>query len=349
MSPANATATGDGYTLVENASLEGRNTFRVPARANLLVDVHKPAALAELFGYAMLKTQPVLVLGEGSNILFTRDWPGVVLSLATRGIEVLEDDGERARVRVAAGENWNDFVHWSLGRGFRGLENLVLIPGTVGAAPIQNIGAYGTEVREFIAHVEAWDRRQSCGVRLDNAGCAFAYRDSLFKRERDRYVVTAVEFVLPRRRELRIDYAGVTGELALLGAGEPTAPRVAEAITRIRRRKLPDPAVTGNAGSFFKNPLVATNVAEALLHSHPALPHWPAEPGRTKLSAAWLIEQCGLRGTREGDAGISASHALVLVNHGHATGAQLGALAERVRGEVAARFGVELEAEPLVV
>ncbi|MEO7755117.1 MAG: FAD-binding protein, partial [Dokdonella sp.] len=146
-----ASAEGDGYTIIENASLQGRNTLRVPARANLLIDVRKPAALQELFGYAMLRTQPLLVLGEGSNILFTRDWPGVVLSITARGITVVDDDSERGRLRVEAGENWNDFVHWSLGHGFAGLENLVLIPGTVGAAPIQNIGAYGVEVREFIA------------------------------------------------------------------------------------------------------------------------------------------------------------------------------------------------------
>ena len=226
-----AIAEGDGYTLVENAPLQGRNSFRVPARAAMLVDVRKPAALAELSGYAMLASHPVLVLGEGSNILFTRDWPGVVLSIAARGIRVLEDDGRTARVRVEAGENWNDFVHWSLGRGFAGLENLALIPGTVGAAPIQNIGAYGTEVREFTHCVEAWDSEAGQWARLDNAHCAFAYRDSVFKHEPGRYIVTAVEFDLPRSREPRIDYAGVREELAALGPGDATPSRVAEAVT----------------------------------------------------------------------------------------------------------------------
>ncbi len=197
--PDTAIAQGDGYTIVEHASLQGRNTFHVPARAQLLIDVRKPAALAELFGYAMLQTQPLLVLGEGSNVLFTRDWPGVVLAIAAHGIRIVEDQGESAIVRVEAGENWNAFVHWSIGHGFAGLENLVLIPGTVGAAPIQNIGAYGVEVREFIAGVEAWDRDERRLLRLDNGDCAFGYRDSLFKRQRDRYIVTAVEFALPRR------------------------------------------------------------------------------------------------------------------------------------------------------
>lgn len=344
-----ATAEGDGYTIIENGSLQGRNTLRVPARTNLLIDVRKATALQELFGYAMLKTQPLLVLGEGSNILFTRDWPGVVLSMHARGITILDEDSDRGRLRVEAGENWNDFVHWSLGHGFAGLENLVLIPGTVGAAPIQNIGAYGVEVREFIAAVEAWDRTLAQIVRFTKAQCAFGYRESLFKRERDRYVVTAVEFELPRRHVLRIDYSGVREELATLGVSEPSALHVAEAVARIRTRKLPNPALIGNAGSFFKNPLVDNAVAVALKHAHPALPAWPAGEERSKLSGAWLIEACGFKGQRDGDAAVSDQHALVLVNHGNATGAQLWALAERIRAGVRARFGVEIEPEPLIV
>jgi UDP-N-acetylmuramate dehydrogenase len=343
-----ATAEGDGYTLVENASLQGRNTFRVPARAAMLIDVRKPLALAELFGYAMLKTQPLLVLGEGSNILFTRDWPGVVLSIAARGIALLDDDGVHARVRVEAGESWNDFVRWSIGHGYRGLENLVLIPGTVGAAPIQNIGAYGVEVREFVAVVEAWDRREARLVRIDNADCAFGYRDSLFKHERDRYVVTAVEFTLPRERELRIGYAGIAEELAELGVGEPTPATVAEAIARIRTRKLPNPALIGNAGSFFKNPLVDNELAASLHGQYPDLPNWPAG-SLTKLSAAWMIESCGFKGLQDGPAAVSEQHALILVNRGDASGKQIHALAQRIRDGVRERFGVELEAEPLIV
>ncbi len=344
-----ALAHGDGYTIVEHASLAGRNTFRVPATAQLLIDVRKPAALAELFGYAALKSQPLLVLGEGSNVLFTRDWPGIVLAIAARGIAVLEDRGDAARVRVEAGESWNDFVRWSLAHGFAGLENLVLIPGTVGAAPIQNIGAYGVEVREFIAAVEAWDRREARLVRLDNDQCAFGYRDSRFKRERERYVVTAVEFDLPRERALRLDYAGVREELAALGMTEPTPSNVAEAVARLRTRKLPNPALTGNAGSFFKNPLVTADEAQRLRRDHPDLPAWPAGDGGAKLSAAWLIESLGFKGERAGDAGVSERHALVLVNHGRASGAEIWALAERIRGEVRARYGVLLEPEPLVI
>jgi UDP-N-acetylmuramate dehydrogenase len=346
--PDAAIAQGDGYTIVERASLQGRNTFHVPARAELLIDVRKPAALAELFGYAMLHEQPLLVLGEGSNVLFTRDWPGVVLAIAAHGICVLDDRGDSAIVRVEAGENWNEFVRWSVGHGFAGLENLVLIPGTVGAAPIQNIGAYGVEVREFVTRVEAWDRQARRLLYLSNVDCTFGYRDSVFKRQRDRYVVTAVEFELPRRRELRLGYAGVAEELAALGVVEPTPATVAEAIARIRTRKLPNPALIGNAGSFFKNPLVDADTASRLLSECPALPAWPAADGSVKLSAAWLIEACGYKGIREGDAGLSAQHALVLVNHGHASGAQLWALAERVQAGVRERFKISLEPEPLI-
>jgi len=342
-------AHGDGYAIIENASLRGRNTFGVDARAAMLVEVVKPEALAELFGYAMLRTQDVLVLGEGSNLLLTRDWPGVALSIAARGIRVLDDDGRRVRVRVEAGEHWNDFVHWSLGRGFAGLENLALIPGTVGAAPIQNIGAYGVEVREFVAEVETWDRVDARFVHFDNAQCEFAYRDSLFKRQRDRHVVVAVTFSLPRERELQLEYAGVREELAAMRVETPTHATVAEAIVRLRTRKLPDPARIGNAGSFFKNPLLDDAVANALRREHSDLPAWPGGNGKTKLSAAWLIERAGFKGMRDGDAGISERHALVLVNHGHASGAQLWALAQRVRDGVRKRFGVELEAEPRVV
>ena len=339
----------EGVTLVAEASLEGRNTLRVPARAGLAADVRDPSAIGELLALPALRELPLLVLGEGSNILFAHDWPGLVLTVATRGIAVLGEDGGRVRVRVAAGENWNDFVRWSLGHGLAGLENLVLIPGTVGAAPIQNIGAYGVEAGEFIHAVEAFDRDAGTSVRLGNEACAFAYRDSVFKRTRDRYIVTAVEFDLPRRHEPRIGYAGIVDELSALGATEPTPLAVAEAVARLRTRKLPDPALIPNAGSFFKNPHVPVDLADALAGDHPGLPCWPGGEGRCKLSAAWLIEQGGFKGYRDGDAGISGRHALVLVNHGRASGADLLRVARHVATGVHARFGVKLEAEPRIV
>ncbi len=341
-------ATEPGYTIVENASLEGRNTFRVPARAEILIDVRRPEALADVLAIPYVRKNPLQILGGGSNMLFTRDWPGTVVSIATHDIRIVDDHGQAALVRVEAGENWNEFVHWSLSRGFVGLENLVLIPGSVGAAPIQNIGAYGREVSQFITSVEAWDRQAAQLVRLDNASCRFGYRDSLFKREPDRYVITAVEFLLPREGDLRTDYAGIAEELAAMNRAA-SATTVAEAVARLRTRKLPNPAVIGNAGSFFKNPLVATDVALELQREHPALPTWSAAEGARKISAAWMIEASGMKGVRDGDAGVSDQHALVLVNHGRATGAQVWALAQRVQAKVFERFRVMLEPEPIIV
>ena len=339
-----------GSQLAENVSLAGRNTFRVPARAAMMADVSHPDALPELFDFAMLRDGPVMVLGEGSNLLFAGDFPGVVVCLAMHGARVLRDDGDSVLVRAEAGLNWNDLVHWTLGRGLCGLENMALIPGTVGASPIQNIGAYGVEVRQFIETVEAFHRGTGQFKRLSNADCGFGYRDSVFKADLEAWVVTAVEFRLPRERPLQLDYAGVREELAAMGVDSPRAPHVAEAISRIRVRKLPNPALVGNAGSFFKNPVLPLADAEALAAAHPGLPVFPAgPPERRKVSAAWLIEQAGWKGFREGDAGVSAQHALVLVNHGSATGAQLLDLARRVAASVRERFGVALEPEPRII
>jgi UDP-N-acetylmuramate dehydrogenase len=357
-----AGASGHGFRLVENARLDARNTFGIPARAPMLVEVSDAAALPELFGYAMLRDGPVLVLGGGSNLVFAGDPEGAVLSLGGQRIEVAGDDGDIAIVRADAGVEWHALVLWTLGRGLAGLENLALIPGTVGAAPIQNIGAYGVEVAERIHAVEAFDRRAMRMARLDAAACAFAYRDSLFKRDPDRHVVTAVEFALSRHAPPKLDYAGLGEELAAMGIAAPRASQVAEAVVRIRRRKLPDPAVLGNAGSFFKNPIVPAALAEALRAEHPKAPVYPVAPfpadaaahgeaagARAKLSAAWLIEQCGWKGHRDGDAGVAEGHALVLVNHGRATGAQLLDLARRIAGSVRERFGVAIEPEPRIV
>jgi len=345
--PAEQTDMG-GYTLIENAPLVARNTMRVAARAKLLADVRDAGKLPELLDFPVVRNGPLLVLGEGSNLLLTGDFEGTVIAMATRGVQV-EQDGEVARIAVAAGERWDDFVRWTLGQGFAGLENLILIPGTVGAAPIQNIGAYGTEVAEFVESVEAWDLREQRVVSLDNATCAFSYRHSLFKRVPGRYIVTAVRFALPRQRELRLDYAGIREHLAHMGIDQPAPYHVAEAVVHLRTRKLPDPAVIGNAGSFFKNPIVDAAIAESLKREHPALVAWPGADGRCKLSAAWLIEASGFKGHREGDAGISNRHALVLVNHEQASGGELWALAQKVIAGVEAKFGVRLEPEPVVV
>ena len=352
----------EAFRLAENAPLDARNTFGIAARAPMLVEVADVATMPELFGYAMLRNGPVLVLGGGSNMLFAGDPPGAVLALARQRIEMIED-GDVAIVRADAGVQWHALVLWTLGHGLSGLENLALIPGTVGAAPIQNIGAYGVEVGDCIHRVEAFERATGTQQLLDRDACAFAYRDSVFKREPDRYVVTAVEFALSRTPALKLDYAGLGGELAAMGVIAPRASQVAEAVCRIRRRKLPDPAVTGNAGSFFKNPVVAAAQARALQSAHPSLPVFPLAPfpadaalhgviggdDPCKLSAAWLIDACGWKGHRDGDAGVSATHALVLVNHGGATGMQLLDLARRIAGSVQDRFGLMLEPEPRIV
>jgi UDP-N-acetylmuramate dehydrogenase len=343
------------YRIVENARLDARNTFGVAACAPMLVEVADTAALPELFGYAMLRDGPVLVLGGGSNLLFAGDPAATVLALGGQDIRLIEDDGRRAIVRADAGVEWHALVLWTLGHGLAGLENLALIPGTVGAAPIQNIGAYGVEVREHVHVVEAFDRVRGEVVRLTRGDCAFAYRDSIFKRAPDRYVVIAVEFELSRGLQFRLDYAGLADELLAMGidaaALDGVRPsQVAEAVCRIRRRKLPDPAVLGNAGSFFKNPIVPAARAEALKAAHAALPVFRGnDDASRKLSAAWLIDACGWKGFREGDAGVAASHALVLVNHGQASGAQLLDLARRIAASVHERFGVALEPEPRII
>jgi UDP-N-acetylmuramate dehydrogenase len=337
-----------GYTLIENAPLATRNTLRVAARAKLLAEVRDATKLPELLDFPAIRASRPFILGEGSNVLLTSDIDGAVIAMDTRGVHV-EQDGDVARIAVAAGERWDDFVRWTLGQGFAGLENLILIPGTVGAAPIQNIGAYGTEVAEFVESVEAWDLIERRVVTLDRSACAFGYRDSLFKHEPDRFIVTAVRFALPRSHALRLDYAGIREELERMGVDKPAPFHVAEAVVHLRTRKLPDPAVIGNAGSFFKNPIVDAVQGEALKREHDQLVAWPGRDARWKLSAAWLIEAAGFKGVRDGDAGISNRHALVLVNHGKASGQELWAFAQHVIEGVQARFGVRLEPEPMVI
>ncbi len=343
------TIRSSAFTLTEHASLRDRNTLRVDARAAWLADIHDAAAIPDLLGHTALRGTPMLLLGEGSNVLFTGDFDGAVVTMKTRGVEVLDESDDAARIRVAAGEHWDSLVRWTLAHGHAGLENLILIPGSVGAAPMQNIGAYGVEIGEFIESVEAYDLQQRRHAIFRNADCQFGYRDSIFKRNPDHWLITAVTLRLPREWSPRIEYSGVQDELRRMGVERPAPIHVADAVVALRTRKLPDPAVIGNAGSFFKNPLVPAAQAAALRAEHPQLPCWPAPNDTSKLSAAWLIEASGFKGLREGDAGISNRHALVLVNHGCATGPQLWALAQRVRDGVRGRFGVELEPEPRVI
>ena len=332
-----------------DADLTARTSFRVPARVAWLAEVPDVAALPAALADPRVAEGELLVMGGGSNLLFAGPFAGVALVLADDATDVIGDDGECVLVRAGAGRGWHDFVRHTLALGLSGLENLSLIPGTVGAAPIQNIGAYGVELDQRVHAVEAWDRDAGAIVRLAAADCGFAYRDSRFKREPGRWVVTAVEFALARTPRLALGYAGIGAELAAMGIDVPMPMDVSDAVCRIRRGKLPDPAVLGNAGSFFKNPVVPAARADALLAAHPGMPAFAAGDGLRKLSAAWLIDAAGWKGHRAGDAGVAPGHALVLVNHGGATGAELLALARGIAASVEDRFGVALEPEPRIL
>jgi UDP-N-acetylmuramate dehydrogenase len=339
------------YSIAWDVPLAARNTFHLDARARALATVHDAAALPALFAEPRLQGMATMVLGAGSNVLFAAPvYDGCLLHLVCDAARIVEADDDAALVHVEAGFEWDALVDWTLEHGLQGLENLALIPGQSGAAPIQNIGAYGVEVGTFIEGVHAYDRHASGFVRLDREQCRFGYRDSVFKREPERWIVTALDIRLPKHGPPQLGYAGLAEELEAMGNAAPTPYNVATAVRRIRRRKLPDPAVAGNAGSFFKNPVVPQAAAAALQARFPNAPVFrAAQRDERKLSAAWLIEQAGWRGHREGDAGISAQHALVLVNLGHATGAELVALARRVMASVQEKFGVALEPEPRII
>jgi UDP-N-acetylmuramate dehydrogenase len=334
----------------ENVSLAGRNTFHLQANAAAMCDLSNLDDIHQVFELAEAKQLPILVLGEGSNVLFASDYQGLVLCITANQCSILEQNEDQALIRAEAGMVWNDLVHWTLARGWNGLENMALIPGTVGACPIQNIGAYGVEVSEFIETVEAYNRVTGRVKRLNNADCLFAYRDSMFKQQRDEWVITAVEFRLNKQRALKMNYAGVPEELTAMGIEAPRAVHLAEAISRIRSRKLPNPALIGNAGSFFKNPIVSQSVADTIKENYVLAPIFPSGvAGFQKLSAAWLIEQTGWKGYRLGDAGIAEQHALVLVNYGNASGTELLSLAMKVTQSVQDKFNIQLEPEPRII
>ncbi|AXI84265.1 UDP-N-acetylmuramate dehydrogenase [Xylella taiwanensis] len=338
------------WILHANVPLRDLNTFHIQAQARWLLEIIHPTALPQALTHPHIAGLPVLVLGSGSNVLLAANPENCVLHFVNRDVTILEHRINHALVRAGAGMAWHDLVLWSLQQGLSGLENLALIPGTVGACSIHNIGAYGVQVDEFVHVVEAYDQVQGKFVRLPVSECGFAYRDSRFKREPDRYLIVAVEFRLPLLHELKLNYAGITEELEALQITLPEPRDIAQAVINLRRRKLPDPDVLSNAGSFFKNPHLPHAQAEQLRQHYPTLPIYPGEtPASSKLSAAWLIEQCGWKGVREGDAGVAPQHALVLVNYGEATGAELLALARRIAASVQERFGVAIEPEPRLI
>ncbi|MDR1462106.1 MAG: UDP-N-acetylmuramate dehydrogenase [Azoarcus sp.] len=331
-----------------DVDLTALNTFGLPARAKRLLRL-KSADDARAFAAARHDGgEPCLVLGGGSNLVLRGEPLACVLKVEIAGRHKLGEDGEAIIVEAAAGESWHDFVRWTLAEGWPGLENLSLIPGSVGAAPIQNIGAYGLEMAERFDSLDAIDLASGETRRFDAAACRFGYRESAFKQQPGRWLVVAVRFRLPRRWQPLSAYGDIARELAARDIAAPTPLQVSDAVIAIRRRKLPDPAELGSAGSFFKNPVVDARQCAALLAVHPGLPHYPQPDGREKLAAGWLIEQCGWKGRRIGPAGCHTGQALVLVNHGGASGADVLRLAAHIQDDVASRFGVALEIEPVV-
>ncbi|HEX7987312.1 MAG TPA: UDP-N-acetylmuramate dehydrogenase [Duganella sp.] len=330
--------------------LQSLNTFGIAATAQAYLRVTETEQLLGVLADPAWAGLPRLVLGGGSNLLLTGDFPGLVLHIALAGRQVVGGDEHSHLVRAAAGENWHGFVQWTLEQGMGGLENLALIPGTVGAAPIQNIGAYGLETKDVFHSVTVFDPRDGTVYAMDAGACRFGYRDSVFKREAGRHlIILDVTFALPKQWRPNLRYAELAQAVAEQGIAAPSARQVADTVVAIRRRKLPDPAVIGNAGSFFKNPVVTGAQCAALLERFPALVHHLQPDGTEKLAAGWLIDQCGWKGKSLGAAGVYPKQALVLVNNGGATGADVVALARAIQADVLARYGVELEPEPVFV
>ena len=330
----------------ENFDLQKHNTFGVPARARYFLALTTEEDLHLLPG--LLKNQELLILGGGSNILFRKDFEGMVIHPVMKGIRVLDEDRDSVLVRAMAGENWDRFVAWTVEQGWGGLENLSYIPGNTGASPIQNIGAYGVEVKDHIEWVDAMGLADGEYKRFDQAACRFGYRDSIFKNEwKGLVLVVSVVFRLMKRPVFRTDYAQLEDELQR--SGRTGLADIRAAVINIRKRKLPDPAVTGNAGSFFKNPVIPLSDYETLRREFPEIPGYPADENRIKTAAAWRIDQCEWKGYREGDAGVHPLQPLVLVNHGKATGQDIFNLSEKILESVRKKFGIVLEREVTVI
>jgi len=333
--------------LLRNADLKPYNTFGIAAKAELLARLGSVADLRSLLTVPELAGRPRLVLGGGSNLLFTHDFQGVVLLNEIPGIDVINEDERTVLVKAGAGVVWHDLVLHCVQRGLGGIENLSLIPGKVGAAPMQNIGAYGVEIKDTFHSLEALRISDGEVITFDKAACNFGYRESFFKREgRDRFVILNVTFQLNKApHALNTSYGNITDELERMGITQPTIMDVSNAVIAIRRSKLPDPTVLGNAGSFFKNPVVPKALAEKIKASYPDAVAYPAGDGLMKLAAGWLIEKAGWKGHRAGACGVHDRQALVIVNHGGATGQAVYDLSEQVLQSVKDRFGVELERE----
>jgi len=336
-------------------SLRPFNSFGLPAVADALVRIRSDADVRRLLEHPELGTRPKLVLGGGSNIVLTRDPSAVVLKVEVLGRRLVAETDEAWVVEFGAGETWHDAVAWCVDQGWHGLENLALIPGTVGAAPVQNIGAYGLELADRFHSLDAVDLVTGRGVQLDARACAFAYRDSVFKRPAidgglaGKSVITRVRLRLPRPWQPVLGYLDIERRMQETGNHQPDARTLFDWVCAIRRAKLPDPREIGNAGSFFKNPVVTAEQCRDIIARDPHIVHYPLDDGRFKLAAGWMIDACGWKGKTIGGAGVYERQALVLVNRGGATGAEVVTLARAIQESVYGRFGIRLEPEPVLM
>lgn len=340
--------------ILTNHQLQDLNTFGIAVSAQYFVPITTEEILLQLIATEAFQNAPHLVLGGGSNVLFTENFNGYVLHNQLKGVTVINHSTESVVVRVMSGENWHSFVQYCIKHDWGGIENLSLIPGTVGATPIQNIGAYGVEVKDVIHTVEAIDLRTGIHRQFTADECVFGYRESIFKTQyKNQYFITAVTFRLqPQPQQFELSYTAMLETLQstnYMGEGYLNVRAVSEAVCHIRRTKLPDPAVLGNGGSFFKNPEVDSSFFAHLQQQYPTIPHYPISPQKIKIPAAWLIEQCGWKGKRVGNAGTHQHHALVLVNYGGATGNEIATVASLIQAAVAQKFNIHIQPEVSIV
>ena len=326
-----------------NQSLAKLNTFGIDQKASRLIWAH---SADEISNYVKHHGAPALVLGGGSNMLLTKDVEGDVLKVDIHGRRVVFEDDDKVHIRFGAGENWHEVVLWTLMQGLGGIENLSLIPGNCGTAPVQNIGAYGVELKDVFVHCEGVMVEDGSFFKIDKEAAQFGYRNSVFKNElKGKAIITRVTLELTKRNHrIRTDYGAISSELDKMGITEPTPKQISDVVVGIRQSKLPDPKEIGNSGSFFKNPVVSEEKAAALAERFPNMPSYPAEGG-TKLAAGWIIDQCGWKGYRKDDAGVHKNQALVLVNYGQAKGDEIFTLAKAIMDDVYNRFGIQLEPE----
>jgi UDP-N-acetylmuramate dehydrogenase len=333
----------------DNYPLNDLNTFGVPVTSRFFAQIEQKDELKDLLSTDIARNNPLLILGGGSNILFTKDYPGLTLLIQITGIEIIEENDNDALVTAGGGEVWQNLVEFSLQHQLGGLESLSLIPGSVGAAPIQNIGAYGVELKEVMQSLTAIELATGYEKTFSNSACNFGYRDSVFKNElKDKFLITAVQFRLKKNPQLNTSYGAIDTLLADKGISHPTVRDVSEAVIEIRQSKLPDPKKLGNAGSFFKNPVVDKIDFEGLKLLFADIPGYP-NGDKVKIPAAWLIEQCEWKGRRYGSIGVHDKQPLVLVNYGGGTGAEIKILAEKIKKSIASKFGIELEIEPRII